>query len=262
LINALVDPDEAARHLPPGLRPHTLDGGTVVGCCLLELEDLRPALAPSATGFTLRAAAHRISAEWAGATETRPEIGVYVPMRHTDSRLAVLAGGRVFPGVHERAQIGLDTSDTAIRWRVDAPDAARFGLRVVASTCAPVSSPSETIGYTCLTATLGLSPGLRGRIEGIRMEPAHREARRVRLESLASNFLDSFVSAQLAPCYLMTDVDVTWAPVGSGSAGSNVLPDGGPAHNMTWRTHVPFRATPRPKTTKPEPPRVRALQVS
>ena len=50
----------------------------------------------------MRAAAHRISAEWedgSGATV----IGVYVPTRMTDARATVLAGGRLFPGVHHPA---------------------------------------------------------------------------------------------------------------------------------------------------------------
>lgn len=42
LVNALVEPDEAARRLPTGLRPHIVGGGTVVGCCLLDIVDIRP----------------------------------------------------------------------------------------------------------------------------------------------------------------------------------------------------------------------------
>jgi hypothetical protein len=61
LVNALVDPDEAARRLPAGLRPHVVDGGTVVGCCLLQLDDVRPSPLPGRLGRSMRAAAHRIS---------------------------------------------------------------------------------------------------------------------------------------------------------------------------------------------------------
>ena len=87
LVNALVDPDEAAGHLPTGLRPHVTEGGTVIGCCLLDIDAIRPASLPAGVGSRLRAAAHRISVEWedgAGATS----VGVYVPVRHTDSRAA------------------------------------------------------------------------------------------------------------------------------------------------------------------------------
>ena len=44
-VNSLVDPDEVAGHLPAGLRPHVgSTGGTIVGCCMIEIADIRMAL--------------------------------------------------------------------------------------------------------------------------------------------------------------------------------------------------------------------------
>ena len=212
LVNALVDPDEAARRLPPGLRPHVVDGGTVVGCCLLELERLRPSWAPGVASVTIRAAAHRLSVDWGDGGAEPVAVGVYVPVRHTDSRLAVLAGGRAFPGVHRRAHIGLDEADAALRWDVDVARPERFGLRVVASVTGSACVVSDAVGRACIGATVGLSPGLDGELEGVEMAPAHRRARRVDVEHLDSAFVASFASAEPAPSYLMTDVDVTWRP--------------------------------------------------
>src|SRR5918994_217777 len=104
LVNALVDPDEAAQRLPNGLRPHVTGEGTVVGCCLLDIVAIRPARLPAMVGTSLRAAAHRISVEWdddSGATT----VGVYVPLRLTHSWAAIAFGGRVLPGVHRRAPV-------------------------------------------------------------------------------------------------------------------------------------------------------------
>lgn len=39
LVNAVVDPDEAAARLPICLRPHETPLGTVVGCCLLDIAE-------------------------------------------------------------------------------------------------------------------------------------------------------------------------------------------------------------------------------
>src|SRR5262245_36571416 len=81
LVNAVVDPDEAAGRLPAGLRPHVTAGGaTVVGCCLLEIDDLRPDPVPARAGVALRAAAHRISAEWDAGDDDggAPVVGVFV----------------------------------------------------------------------------------------------------------------------------------------------------------------------------------------
>jgi len=59
LVNALVDPDEAARRLPAGVRPHATGDATIVGCCLLDITDIRPSPLPAMVGGSFRAAAHR-----------------------------------------------------------------------------------------------------------------------------------------------------------------------------------------------------------
>lgn len=211
LVNAVVDPDEAAMRLPQGLRPHVTPEGTVVGCCLLEIEHIRPALLPAGAGRRLRAAAHRISAEWereaAGTT-----VGVYVPMRHTDSHLAVALGGRCFPGAHSRARIEQSDSTDVLRWDVESSDG--FAISVVAAIGDGTDQPvdRDATGRTCLDATIGLSPDRTGVLEGACMQPEHRQARAVTIEHLDSAFLTGFSSARPASSYLMRDVDVVWTP--------------------------------------------------
>ena len=211
LVNALVDPDEAARQLPAGLRPHVTDGGTVIGCCLLDIHAIRPAGLPASIGRRLRAAAHRISIEWDdehGVTS----VGVYVPVRHTESRAARVLGGRWFPGVHRRATIGLHDDGRYINWSVEPADRdTEYGITVIASiTSTSPAPPSEPIAATCLSAAVGLSPDHRGALEAARMEPANRLAHRVAIDNLDSAFLARFTTAQPAPSYLMRDVDVSW----------------------------------------------------
>jgi hypothetical protein len=187
--------------------------GTVVGCCLLDIERIRPARVPAAAGRTLRAAAHRISVEWDDGSGTT--VGVYVPVRHSDSRLAVALGGRWFPGVHQRASIDIAESSGELRWAVgDAHGAGGFGIRVTASIPPETSesTSSDHVGGTCLSATIGLSPDRRGALEGARMEPDHRLAQEVTVLDLTSGFLSGFTTARPAPSYLMRDVDVTWTP--------------------------------------------------
>jgi hypothetical protein len=211
LVNAVVDPDEAARRLPPDVRPHVTEHGTVVGCCLLEIEAIRPAAMPAFVGQGLRAAAHRISVEWdeeSGATVT----GVYVPVRHTDSHLAVALGGRWFPGVHERARIEVSSSGLDLRWRSEPLELEGLDVRVAISAAASATAGAacDPVGATCLGASVGLSADRRGRLEAARMEPAHRDARPVTIEELESDFIDTFSTARLSTSYLMCDAEVTW----------------------------------------------------
>lgn len=214
LVNALVDPAEAARHLPVGLRPHVIGGGTVVGCCLLDIDSVRPASFPAGVGTRLRAAAHRVSVAWedeAGATT----IGVYVPVRHTDSRAARVLGGRWFPGVHRSASVELVDDGRCLRWSVEPGDrATEYVISVHASITATSSSAlCEPIGGTCLSAAVGLSPDHHGVLEAARMEPDHRRAQQVEIDDLDSAFLAGFTTAEPAPSYLMRDVEVTWTKV-------------------------------------------------
>ncbi len=214
LVNALVDPDEAARHLPAGFRPHVVDGGTVVGCCLLDIDSIRPASLPGIVGTRFRAAAHRVSVEW----EDEPRattVGVYVPVRHADSRAARVLGGRWFPGVHRRASVELADDGRCLRWSVQPGHrATQYGVSVIASIASSwTSMPCEPIGGTCLSAAVGLSPDRHGVLEAARMEPDHRRAQQVEIDYLDSAFLARFTTAQQAPSYLMRDVDVTWSEV-------------------------------------------------
>ena len=213
LVNAVVDPDEAARRLPVGLRPHVTAMGTVVGCCLLEIDRIRPAYLPARAGMTMRAAAHRISVEWedeAGGLT----VGVYVPMRQTDSRMAVALGGRWFPGAHERAQVEVSASDGRLSWATDPGGPNGYRVRVGA-TIPLDTAPSVATGPiagACVTADIGLSPNRHGVLESARMEPDHRRVSEVEIHDADLAFLSSFKTAQVAPSYLMADVGVTWTP--------------------------------------------------
>lgn len=211
LVNAVVDPEEAARRVPDGVRPHVTAGGTVVGCCLLEIQHLRPARLPAGLGITLRAAAHRISVEWDDEAGARV-VGVYVPDRRTDSRLAVALGGRWFPGVHHRARVGISATSAGFSWRIQ--DNGQFGIAVAVSVPQDevALAVRDPIGGTCLGATIGLSPDQSGALEAARMELQHRNAREVIVDDLDSAFISSFSTAALAPAYLMENIGVTWTP--------------------------------------------------
>jgi hypothetical protein len=215
LVNAVVDPEEAALRLPAGLRPHVTALGTVVGCCLLDITELRPRPLPAAVGIRQRAAAHRISVEW-GSEHGETIVGVWVPDRRTDARLAVALGGRWFPGVHKPADVSIDLRADGLSWRFD--DAGDFLIDVdVSVPCAPVEV-CEVVAGTCLAATVGISADHRGGLEAARMQPDHRNARQVVVEKLESRFIEGFRSAVPAPTYLMENVSVTWTPARRPSA--------------------------------------------
>lgn len=212
LVNAVVDPSEAASRLPQGLSPYVVGGRTVVGCCLLDIVDLRPATFAAMPGMRFRAAAHRISIEWDGG------VGVWVPARLTSSCLPRAIGGRAFPGVHRAATTALVDTGDRLWWTVAPRDERDFGVAVTASVDRTARGV-DPIGGTCLAAQVGVSPNRRGILESASMTPNTCAAQRVAIDALESEFIDSFASAEPAPSYLMRDVGVAWSAGESSATG-------------------------------------------
>lgn len=103
LVNYRADPQVVQKLLPAPFRPKLHDGQAIVGICLIRLEHIRPVHVPEFLGINSENAAHRIAVVW------DDQEGVFIPRRDTDSTLNHLAGGRIFPGEHHRA-------DFQVRW--------------------------------------------------------------------------------------------------------------------------------------------------
>jgi hypothetical protein len=101
LVNYRVDPAVMQRHLPAPFRPKLHDGCAIAGICLIRLENIRPRRFPKLVGLSSENAAHRIAVVWKDAAGSHE--GVYIPRRDTGSLVNHLAGGRLFPGEHQRA---------------------------------------------------------------------------------------------------------------------------------------------------------------
>jgi len=114
LLTWRADPDVVSRLLPQPFRPQLVDGAAVVGVCCIRLGAVRPQGLPAAVGLRAENAAHRVAVAWDAPEGERT--GVWIPQRHTGSRVVALAGGRLFPGRHGRARF--DVAETADRVRV------------------------------------------------------------------------------------------------------------------------------------------------
>src|SRR4029434_5476887 len=108
LVNFRVDAEVMQRVLPAPFRPKLHAGYAIAGICLIRLEQIRPKGLPAIMGIASENAAHRIAVLWEDPSGEARE-GVYIPRRDTNSLLNHLAGGRVFPGEHQRADF--DASD-------------------------------------------------------------------------------------------------------------------------------------------------------
>ncbi|MBZ0166091.1 MAG: DUF2071 domain-containing protein, partial [Candidatus Omnitrophica bacterium] len=101
LLNYRIDPQVMQRNLPDGFKPLIFRGFAIGGICQVSLSGMRPK-GLSICGTASHNTAHRI------AVVTSKGEGVYVPRRDTDSWLNVFSGGRLFPGIHYKANFRVD----------------------------------------------------------------------------------------------------------------------------------------------------------
>ena len=130
LLNFRVNLAVLERLLPEPFRPVLVGGAGMAGVCLIRLGRVRPSGLPGWLGIGSENAAHRIAVSWERGGERRE--GVYIPRRDTSSWLNVLAGGRLFPGMHHHARfriaergdrfdVAIESNDRLVRLALAAP---------------------------------------------------------------------------------------------------------------------------------------------
>jgi Uncharacterized conserved protein (COG2071) len=181
LINFRIRPEVAAKLLPPPFRPKLVCGWAMAGICLIRLKNIRPIGFPAAMGLDSENAAHRIAVEWDDDAAVRE--GVFIPRRDTSSRLQSFVGGRIFSGVHHRANF--DVNETAGKFCLemrsqDGSTAVELKARLAdslnsTSIFTSLAEASEffargSIGYSA-TCDAGCWDGLELHTEGWKVEP-------------------------------------------------------------------------------------------
>jgi len=129
LVNFRADASVVQRILPEPFRPKLHRGHSLVGICLIRLEQIRPAGVPGVLGLSSENAAHRVAVEWTDAAGVKRE-GVFIPRRDTGSFLNRVAGGRLFPGEHHPARFAVVDVDGHIDFSMESLDGS-VAVRVV-----------------------------------------------------------------------------------------------------------------------------------
>jgi hypothetical protein len=212
-----VDAEYAARQLPPEFRPQLVHGYAVAGICLLRVGQIRPAAAPGGGwGLCSENAAHRYAVEW--DSETGPTTGVYIARRDSGSMLNVLAGGRLFPGAHQRAAFEVDESEADLSIRFTTADGS---IKVdVAGTVQPDSWWGGSELFENLAAATeffhngcdGYSPARGGGYEGMRLCSDTWRLRPVAMSRALSTVYDSYPAgaATLDCALVMLNTPARW----------------------------------------------------
>lgn len=233
LVNYRVTPDVLARLLPAPFRPQRVGEWGVAGICLIGLRDVRPRGLPAAIGLTSENAAHRIAVEWDEGGVTRR--GVYIPRRDTSSWVNATLGGRIFPGVHQRAHfvisdstgrvsVALQSHDGATRASVEGHECDRLPADSVFESLNAASSFFEqgALGYSA-GARPGVYDGLELRTDAWRVAP-------LAVDRVVSSFFDDPAlfpdgSATFDCALLMRDLPHEWHARGAMSASVSARAD-------------------------------------
>lgn len=217
LVNYRIDPAWLTALLPSPFRPQLQRGFAVGGVCLLRLGGLRPSGMPRVLGITTENMAHRFAVEWDDEGGTRS--GVFVPRRHTSSRLAAWAGGRMFPGRYDHACFAVDERGPVLRIEVSSADRK---IHVVAAVheCDEIGgglfvSLPEALSFF-ENGSLGYSPmASTDRLAGVRLATKSFTGRALSIEQMSSSVFDDIDRFPKGTCVLdsaivMRDLSARW----------------------------------------------------
>lgn len=228
LMNFRVDPDVIRRQLPRPFEPKLLHGSAVAGICLIRLEELRPRLAPAVIGIASDNAAHRIAVTWLDEAGTERE-GVYIPRRDTSSIFNHLAGGRVFPGEHERARFRVDDDGDRIQLAMQSLDGTvQVAIRAHSASGLPPTSRFTTLAEASRffeQGDIGFSPKAnRGDLDAICLRTRSWRVDPLAVEDVYSSYFGDERrfppgSVEFDCALIMRDVPHEWHNADASSAG-------------------------------------------
>jgi hypothetical protein len=121
LINFQIDPAVIGKHLPLNFKPKVVQGKSIIGVCLIRLEQIHPKSIPISLGISSENAAHRIAVQWNNENGMLCD-GVYIFRRDTNSHLNYLLGGRLFPGEHHKAKFIVEDNIDQIQFSLLSSD--------------------------------------------------------------------------------------------------------------------------------------------
>jgi hypothetical protein len=225
LVNYRVDPEVAARHVPPPFRPQLRHGWAVAGVCLIRLGRVRPRGVPAVVGIRSENAAHRFAVE--RGDRDGEATGVYIPRRDTATWVNAAAGGRLFPGEHHRARFTVDEGASRLRVGFTSGDGTAVDVAVTVDDDPELGPSSLFADLAEASAFFEGSPqgwsaaGRADRYDGVALRTDAWHVTPVRVESVRSTYFDDpdrFPpgSAVLDAALLMRDTPVRWqalAPV-------------------------------------------------
>jgi hypothetical protein len=194
LVSFQVDPEVIQRQLPRGFQPQCVGDSAIAGLCLIRLEQMRPEFCSLPLGFQSENAAHRIAVCWSDA-DGDEKSGVYIPLRHTNSVLNRLAGGRLFPSEQQLAQFDVRDEQGGIEFHMRSSDGeVTIDLHARASP----TLPKRSVFHSLAAASAFYQGGSLGysarsdsdRLDGVSLSTDFWQVEPLAVTAIASSYFD------------------------------------------------------------------------
>ncbi len=208
------------RYLPAPFRPKLHAGYAVAGICLIRLDEIRPRHIPAMFGLKSENAAHRIAVEWNDVEGIHT--GVYISRRDTGSVLNRMAGGRLFPGEHHRAEFRIADDGRRVSLQMASAD-GDTQIEVVGQAAdeLPESSIFQSVGAASAffeSGSLGYSPTRDGaHLDGLSLETQSWAVAPFQVDHVRSSYFADRGrfpegSIDLDCALVMRDIPHVWRP--------------------------------------------------
>jgi hypothetical protein len=204
--------------LPAPFRPQIVNGFGIAGVCLIRLKHIRPLFLPAFVGISSENAAHRIAVEW--ETDGERHTGVFIPRRDTSSLLNAFAGGRLFPGVHRRAQFDVRETENEFHISMKSLDGSAHvlvaGRRASSLPHDSVVASLADVSRFFEAGSLGYSPdGSNGGLDGLELRSFNWHVEPLQISNVESSFFEdrsTFPVGSVAfdNALLMRGIDHEW----------------------------------------------------
>lgn len=210
LINYRLDANFARTLVAEGMRPQLVNGYAVAGICHIVQNRLRPSWLGLPVGLAVEGTAHRIAVEW--DDETGTHAGVYIFMRHTNSRFANLFGGFFAPGVHNRARIASSIGGEVVRLELSADGYAADAEVAIADEFHSVlfRDDLQAASNFFRAGSIGWSPDRHDRLEAVQIDSGQWTVSPATVLHLESAFYDA-LGAELDNVIVLRDVPFDWS---------------------------------------------------
>jgi hypothetical protein len=191
LVNYRVDPEFMQKCLPAPFRPKVVNGYGMAGVCLIRMNRIGPRFLPFPLVRSSENGALRFAVEWEQDGTTYE--GVFIPARYTTSRVAALAGTRLFPGRHYMAQFQVEETPDHFRIQLDS---AQLQLTVSARLATEFSGSQvfaslEDASTFFRNGALGYSEARRaGKFDGVELRIFDWKMSPLTVEQVACDFFD------------------------------------------------------------------------